>query len=163
MKVAQHRVVDHRRERMIGEVVTLAGLLVMLAVAAIAGGAMMMADPSGESLGLETAMLEEVPLVGDYLIPGVLLFALLGLAPLLVAAGLFGLRLPGVERFERRLGYRWPLLASVAQGAIVVAWILLQYLWLPETAPVQWVTLVVGIGILIFSLLPGVRRRYAVD
>jgi hypothetical protein len=151
------------RERTVGETVTLVGLLLLLAVAALAGGVMMMTDPSGATLGMDTALLDRVPWVSDYLVPGLLLTVLLGMAPIVVAAGLlWRFPVPGTAAIERRLGFEWPLLASVAQGLGVIAWIGLQLLWLPETATVQWVTLTTGALIVVFSLLPAVRDRYRV-
>ncbi|MGF1667861.1 MAG: hypothetical protein ACFCVC_16500 [Acidimicrobiia bacterium] len=152
-----------RRERTVGEIVTLIGLLMLLAVAALAGGVMMMTDPTGTALGIDTTLLAEVPWVSDYLVPGVLLTVLLGVVPLVVTGGLlWRFPLPGVAAVERRLGYQWPLLASVTQGFGVVVWIGLQLLWLPETATIQWVTLTIVVLIMGFSLLPAVRDRYRV-
>lgn len=150
-----------KRERTVGEIVTLVGLLLLLGVAALAGGVMMMTDPSGAALGLDTTMLAAVPWVSDYLVPGILLTLLLGVAPMVVTGGLlWRFRLPWVASVERGLGYQWPLLASVAQGLGVIAWIGLQLVWLPETATIQWVTLTIGVLIAGLSLLPAVRDRY---
>jgi hypothetical protein len=151
------------RERAIGEILTLVGLLVLLGITALAGGVMMITDPSGAALGMDTTLLDDVPWVSDFLVPGVLLAMLLGVLPMIVTAGLlWRFRLPWVGAAEHRLGFEWPLLASVAQGVGVVAWIGLQLLWLPETAPVQWVTLMIGVLITGMSLVPGMRDRYRV-
>jgi hypothetical protein len=152
-----------RRERTVGEIVTLVGLLMLLSIAALAGGAMMIEDPSGAALGMDTTLLARVPWVSDFLVPGMLLAVLLGVLPLVVAAGLLRhFPLPGVAAIERASGYRWPLLASVAQGIGVLVWIGLQFVWLPETATVQWVTIAIGGLIVGFSLLPAVRDRYRI-
>ncbi len=150
-----------QRERAVGEILTLVGLLILLGIAALAGGVMMISDPSGAALGMDTTLLDDVPWVSDFLVPGVLLSVMLGVLPLVLSAGLlwrFGL--PWVGAAERALGFEWPLIGSVVQGMGVVAWIGLQLLWLPESAPIQWVTLMVGVLILAMSLLPAVRDRY---
>lgn len=150
-------------ERTLGEIVTLVGLLAFLGIAAIGGGVTMMADPSGSTLGMDTELLDRVPLVDDYFVPGILLTLLLGVFPLIVLAGLlWRFPMPGTAALERRLGFEWPVLAAVVQGLGVVVWIVLQLVWLPEAAAIQWVTMAVGVLIVVFAMLPAVRQRYRI-
>ncbi|HEX9615617.1 MAG TPA: hypothetical protein VGA55_08915, partial [Bacteroidota bacterium] len=48
-------------------------LLVFTGIAGVLGGLLLMADPSGATLGLATSLLEDTPFT-DYLVPGILLF-----------------------------------------------------------------------------------------
>lgn len=144
-----------------GGILMLIGLLVLLGISASAAGVMMILDPTGADLNLSIDALDGVPLVSDYRIPGILLTLLMGVLPLLWVVGLITrARVPLFEPAERRIGLRWPLVASFAQGVGVIVWIVLQYLWLPETTAIQAVTLGVGALIAVFSVLPSVRSRY---
>jgi len=56
-------------------------------VSGIAGGLALVADPSGRSIGLPPDWLVGTPF-HNYLVPGLILFAVLGVFPLVVALGL---------------------------------------------------------------------------
>ena len=71
-----------------GGVRLLAVLLILLAVNALVGGALLIADPSGGLLGMPVSLLAGSPF-RDYLLPGLVLFGLLGVLPLAVVAGVW--------------------------------------------------------------------------
>ncbi len=62
-------------------------LLIFLGIGALYGGGSLIIDPSGELLGMPLTMLESSPF-NNFLLPGVILFLLLGVAPLLVGIAL---------------------------------------------------------------------------
>jgi hypothetical protein len=90
----------------------LGGLQAFIGVGALAGGLMLMLDPSGSGMGFPVELLEGSPFP-DYLIPGVFLFAINGLGSL-VGAGL---------SFAR---HRYAGEAAAILGAILMAWIAIQ-------------------------------------
>ena len=63
------------------------GLLVLQALGGIAGGAALAARPNGDLLKMPLSYIEDSPF-HDYRIPGLLLFLVLGVFPLVVAIGL---------------------------------------------------------------------------
>lgn len=85
------------------------GLLALVAfqgVSGLVGGAALVADPSGSVLEIPLAWLRGSPF-DDYLVPGLVLFSVLGLVPLAVAYGLW------IERAWARAG---SLFVGIALG-----------------------------------------------
>ena len=84
-------------------------LEIFLAIGALGGGLALMLGPRGEVLPLPIALLAGSPFT-TYLVPGAILFAVLGLGPL-IAAGL------GIRR------HRLAPLACVVVGAALLIWL----------------------------------------
>jgi len=63
------------------------GLLVLQAIGGIAGGGALAVKPGGDLLKMPLSYLEDSPF-HDYRVPGVILFLVLGVFPLVVAIGL---------------------------------------------------------------------------
>lgn len=118
----------------------LGALMLFQGVSGLYGGAALVLDPTGRSLGLPLAYLEGTPF-GDYLLPGLVLLFVLGLFPCLVFAG--WLR-----------GYAWATGASVLVGAALVAWILIQIALIgyQSRPPLQLIYGLAGAGILVLAL-----------
>jgi hypothetical protein len=99
-------------------------------------------EPSGLTLGLPLEMLEGSPF-SNYLIPGMVLFAVNGLGSLVGAAASFA-------------RYRHAGETAAALGAFLVAWIILQVYWIRT---VHWLhALYLGLGILEFILGWSLRK-----
>jgi len=90
----------------------LGALQAFIGLGALAGGFMLVKDPSGGALGLPTSLLEGSPFQ-DYLIPGIFLLVVNGLGSM-IGAGL---------SFARR---RSAQETAMALGAILVGWIVIQ-------------------------------------
>jgi len=89
------------------------GLLqAFIALGAMAGGFMLIRDPSGAAMGLPVSMLEG-SIFPDFLVPGLFLFLVNGLGSLLGALLSF---------FKNRNAG----IVAAALGAILVAWIVIQ-------------------------------------
>lgn len=114
-----------------------------------------MADPTGGLLGMPVALLAGSPFT-DYLVPGIVLFVLLGLLPLATAVGL--LLRPGWG-WLRGSGKHLAWLASLMVGVLLIAWILVQMTILRFF--LQPILLVQGIAIVGVGLLPVVRGHYS--
>ena len=67
---------------------TLVFLLALLGIGALYGGITLIIDPEGVLLGLPLTLLDH-SMFKDFLIPGILLFALFGLIPVLIIRPLF--------------------------------------------------------------------------
>src|SRR5690625_2396987 len=136
-------------------VYALLALLLLLSVGALFGGGALVADPSGALLEMPVELLAGSPF-RDYLLPGLVLFLLFGVAPLVVVFGLW--QRPAWSWSARwRVNLAW--LGTVVIGAALIIWILVQMAILRFF--LQPILLVQGIAIIVISLLPAVRRHYS--
>lgn len=94
----------------------LAILQFFIGIGAIAGGLGIVLDPSGSSIGLPIELLDETPFA-DFLIPGLVLLTVNGL----------GSTVGGVLTLRRN---RYAGLVAIALGIFLVAWIVIQVLWI---------------------------------
>ncbi len=120
-------------------------LLVVQAVGAIGGGAVLVVSPDGTLMRMPVSQLEGSPF-DSFLVPGLILLLVLGVAPAVAAVGLW-LRRP----------WAWWLAGVVGCGLliwIVVEMTIIDYHWLMPTY------LVMGLAI-IAACLPRSVRRYA--
>jgi len=63
-------------------------LIGCLALSAIGGGLVLIIAPNGKLMGMPLSLLEKSPF-DSFLIPGIILFTVLGIAPVLLARALF--------------------------------------------------------------------------
>lgn len=94
----------------------LGALQLFIGLGGVAGGAALVLDPSGDSQGIPLALLENTPFV-DYLIPGLVLFFVIGL----------GTSLAGVLTIRRN---RYAGGLAVVCGVILIVWIVAQVWWI---------------------------------
>jgi hypothetical protein len=107
-----------------------AALLLFVGISAVAGGLGVILDPSGESLGVTVDLLINSPFK-NYLIPGMVLFSLIGLTSLLVSF----------------LTFKQHLLsggATIILGFTMTIWIVLQVYWMGWLSSLQPTFLVIG-------------------
>lgn len=114
-------------------------LLVFTGIAGIFGGLLLVADPSGASLGLTTALLEESPFA-DYLVPGILLFLVIGMGNLAVAVAVIRT-------------VRWFPFLIAAEGFSITIWILVQMIMLQLIVPQQFIIAVIGLILIALGVL----------
>ncbi len=84
-------------------------VLAVVSLGGAAAGLALVRNPSGGSVGLTADELPAWPLLGDYLVPGILLFALFGVLPAVAALLLV-----------RRSARGWPAVTAV--GLLLVLW-----------------------------------------
>ena len=94
----------------------LAALLLFEGVAAIGGGGMLVADPTGATMHLDLALLSDTPF-GDYLVPGLWLLLVNGVGQLF--AGVW-----------TALGRAHAGLLGMLFGILLMNWIAVQVAWL---------------------------------
>ena len=107
-----------------------AALLLFVGIAAVAGGLGVLLDPSGESLGVSVDLLMDSPFK-NFLIPGIVLFTIIGLTNLLVSF----------------LTFKQHLLsggATIILGFIMIIWIVLQVYWIGWLTSLQPILLIIG-------------------
>ena len=130
-----------------------------LALGALAGGATLIASPKGGVIKLPLSDLRGSPF-SDFLIPGVILFVVLGVGPVVVAWAL--LRRPRVAALSAVNPFRrqyWGWTASGVIGVGLVIWIAVEVLIIPSTF-LQPFYAGVGVVIILLTLAPSVRAYY---
>ena len=132
--------------------------LLILAVNALPVGLSLMTDPSGSGLGMSVDWLANSPFP-TYAVPGLFLFAVIGLGSVIVALALW-LRpswalLAGLTRATHE---HWAWSLTLAYAVVVVLWIIVQYLMLRMFHPLQIIVAAIAIGLAVIDLLPGMRR-----
>jgi len=120
-------------------------ILILLGLGGLAGGGIMLMDPSGAMIGLPSDMLKELPIL-NFILPGFFLVGVMGIAPLMIAFALW-----------KRLSWAWSM--AVGQGVVLVLWICLQILLWGAPAGIQILYLVWGFAIVAVCFLPGVKPK----
>jgi hypothetical protein len=132
-------------------------LLGFLALNALAAGAAFLLAPDGHLIQMPLSQLDRTPF-SNFLLPGLLLFTFNGLFPLAVAYSLW--KLPAwswpnsLNPFKR---YHWSWAGSLASGAILIIWIIVQIQWI-QIGVLHFICLVLGALIMLLTLPPAVRR-----
>ena len=134
--------------------------LLFLLLGGLYGGIAMLTDPTGGSLQL-TEILPLLP-VSDYILPGIFLLVVMGLAPLLLAYGLLARpKWRWAERMSRWSGHRRAWTGTLVLGVTLEAWLIIQGLLIGFKWTIQYITAVNGFLIVLLVLLPGIRRFHA--
>jgi hypothetical protein len=123
-------------------------LLVIQGLGGLAGGLSLVIKPDGSIMKMPLSYLDGSPF-SDFLLPGLILFLVLGVLPLVAAAGLWMRR-------------AWGWYAAFAVGCGLMIWILVEI----TIIPFSWLQPVFGVvGVLIFAIaaLKSVRRCYGVS
>ncbi len=131
----------------------------LLSVGALFGGGAFILGPDGHLIQMPISHLDKSPF-SDFIIPGLILFTLLGVYPLVVAYSLWkkpGWRWPDLINPFQQIHWSWA--ASLATGVIVLIWIAVEVLWVPFGI-VHVLFFLWGAAILILTLLPEVRKFY---
>lgn len=138
----------------------LIAIIILLAVSGIFGGISLIIDPSGNSLQIPVSFLEST-LFSSYLIPGIILFTLLGIFPVFVA---FGLITRKKIRIANRINpYRkrhWAWTYSLYCGIILVLWIDIQVMMIGGGYILQSIYAILGVIIIVITLTPQVMKLY---
>ena len=134
-------------------------LLLFLAFGGLYGGVAMLSDPSGNSLQM-AEVLNQLP-VSDYVLPGLFLLFVMGLAPLFLIYALIARPdWPWLESLFNSSRYYWAWMGTIALGVILVLWLVVEAILIGFEWPIQYITAINGILILLFALFPPVRRFY---
>ena len=138
----------------------LVSLLVFLGLGAIGGGGVFIVSPSGELMGMPLSMLAHSPF-SDFLIPGIILFVILGLIPIGVAVAL--VKRPAYKwaeqlNFCKDMHWSWTFSLYVAIALII--WIQIQMVYLQAVHWLHTFYMFFAIAIILVALWPQVRMRY---
>jgi hypothetical protein len=116
-------------------------LLIFQSVSATSQGCELVADPSGEAIGLSLELIDG-SIFQSYLVPGLILLIVLGVGPLLAAYGLWR-------------GHRWAWRASFVLGCALVIWIAVQIAIIGYHAdpPLQLIYGSIGAAIAVLAII----------
>jgi hypothetical protein len=127
-------------------------LAVFLSLSALSGGYFLWSDPTGKAMQLSLDWLKPTPFK-DYLIPGLILFSVLGVYPLFVIYGLLA-----------QFSGRWVWLAAVLLGVATLVWLIVEVLMIGFVHPVLLTLQVayglLGLGLFVLPFTPGMRSKF---
>ncbi len=136
-------------------------LLAFLGLGAIGGGGALIVSPSGKLIGgLPLSILKDSPFP-DFLIPGIILFFILGVTPGILVYAL--IKKPA-NRFAERLNiftdmyWAWTFTIYVAFALII--WIQVETIVIQGVSWLQTFYMLYSIPIILVALLPEVRAFY---
>ncbi|NIJ52592.1 hypothetical protein [Dyadobacter arcticus] len=134
-------------------------LLGFLGLGALGGGGVLIISPTGELMGMPLSMLDPSPF-HSFLIPGILLFVVLGIFPsLLVFAFIKNTKSRIAERlnFFGDMTWQWSCCIYVAFALII--WIQSEMVLLHAVHWLHTVYMLYAVAILFVALLPAVRMQ----
>ena len=128
-------------------------------ISGLAGGLVMIFDPTGETLRMPGIFLMGTPFK-DYFLPGLILLLFLGILPAIALLGLLGLRLewPRVLNLYREIHWGWTYSLYVA--IVLILWMDIQVFFIGYWHFIQTFNALMGVLILIITLLPPVVNYY---
>lgn len=139
----------------------LISMLLFIGLGAIGGGAALIISPSGKLLGgLPLSILKNTPFP-DFLIPGIILFTILGLFPCLISYALIKKPVNHVaEYFNLFKGMHWAWSYSIYIAFALIIWIQVETIYFEGTGWLQTFYMLYSIPIILVALLPQVRILY---
>jgi hypothetical protein len=138
-------------------------LQAFLGIGALAGGGALVADPSGDLLGMPLTMLSRSPF-SDFLVPGLLLFIVFGVLPLIVLYSMIKRpRWQWADRLNpfKELHNSWALSLYIGFGQII--WIMVQTYILNQVSGIHVLYMSLGLLIQMVTLWPPVQRYFMLD
>ena len=135
-------------------------LLAILGSGAIFGGGVFIISPSGKLFGMPLSMLKNSPF-NNFLIPGIILFSVLGLVPVGLTLAL--LKKPKnkfAELFNFYTDMYWAWTYCIYLAFALIIWIQLEMTFLRAVHWSHTLYMFFAIAILFVALLPQVRSQY---
>ena len=136
-------------------------LLSFLGLSAIGGGAALIISPSGRLLGgLPLSILERSPF-NNFLIPGIILFLVLGLFPSMIVYFLLKkTEYKWAEYFNIFKDMYWAWSFSIYVAFALIIWIQVETIYVQGVGWLQTFYMLFSIPLILVALLPQVRNFY---
>jgi len=136
-------------------------LLLFLGISAIYGGGALIISPSGKLLGgLPLFILKNSPF-SNFLVPGIILFLVLGVLPIFTVWALIKKPLvPFATYFNVFKDMHWSWSCSIYCAFALVIWIQVETYFIQGVGWLQMFYMLYAIPMLIVTLLPSIRNRY---
>lgn len=135
-------------------------LLAFLGLGAIAGGGVLIISPNGKLIGMPLSMLDHSSFK-SFLIPGIILFLLLGIAPSLLIIAL--LKKPTSKLAERINFFKdmhWAWSYAIYVGFTLIFWIQIEMMFLSAVSWLHTFYMFLAFAIIFVALLPQIRNPY---
>ena len=135
-------------------------LLGLLGFGAIGGGGVLIISPSGELIGMPLSIIQNSPFI-NFLIPGIILFTVLGILPIVLMYALIKKpkwQLP--EFFNVFNDMYWAWTYTVYTGFALIIWIQTEMMVMKTVHWLQSLYMGIAILLLLVTLLPQVRLMY---
>lgn len=117
----------------------------------------MLADPL-QPLGMSVSYLDGTP-IDDYVLPGLFLLGIAAACLITIAGLLFRWHWKWAAPIERRMGYRWPWLAALTTGGVLLLFEIIELFVVPFH-PVMHPLLIVGsLAIMALVMTPSARSH----
>lgn len=137
-------------------------LQLFLGIGAMFGGAALMIDPSGDLIGMPLTLIES-SFFKSYAIPGLILFIVLGIIPVIIASGL---KMRWNSKLAEKLNVfrnkHWSWTFSLYSGFALIIWITVQVYIINAFTTIHLVYITLGLLIQATTLLPTVQEKYKV-
>lgn len=138
----------------------LIGLLGFLSLGSLFGGGALILSPSGQLLGMPLSLLKNAPF-NNFMIPGFILFFVLGLLPILVMfALLYKPNYCWAYRLNLFYNMHWSWTFSIYIAFALIGWIQMETYFLQSVHWSHLLYVAIAISIIITALLPQVSNRY---
>jgi hypothetical protein len=138
-------------------VVLVTTLLAILGLGAVGGGWAMIFGIGGADF-MSAGYLEALPLVNNWVVPGLILLVGFGIGSLVVGYGIaFRPRWPWLAGLERLTKHHWSWTATIVIGAGQVLWILLEVISIPFSILMP-IFGFIGLALALLPLTPTVSR-----
>jgi len=138
----------------------LISLLGFLSIGALGGGIVLILSPTGELIKMPLSMIGGSPFT-SFLIPGIILFLVLGVAPAFLIYALLkkpGWKYAGILNFFPDMHWAWSYSIYIAFGLII--WIQVEMIYLQAVHFLHTFYMFYAVAILFFALLPSIRDAY---
>ncbi len=136
-------------------------LLSFLGLSAFGGGGLLIISPSGKLLGgLPLSILENSPF-NNFLMPGIILFIVLGIFPLFIVFALLKkLNFQFAERFNLFSDMHWAWTFSIYIAFALIIWIQVETIFIQGVGWLQTFYMLYSIPMIIVALLPQIKNIY---
>ncbi|MCB0117787.1 MAG: hypothetical protein KDD72_02070 [Anaerolineales bacterium] len=133
--------------------------LIFLGLGGAVGAYYFLSDPSGKTIGMEKE-LALLP-VTNYTLPGIFLLLVMTIAPLFLTFSLIiKLEFSPLQKLFRFAPYHWAWTGTVALGIILTLWLVVEAYFIGFSAPIQYVTALNGLLILLLPFIPSIKHYY---
>ena len=134
-------------------------IILLISISAILSGFQLIKDPSGKLLEFPQNFLENT-FFHSYLIPGIILFLVIGILPLFLIYGIFRKNSLGfLEYFNFYKDKKWQFSFLIYYGFALIIWINVQTIFIPFFF-LQPVISLIGVLIIFLSLFENIRNYY---
>ena len=133
-------------------------LIGFLALSAIGGGLVLIIAPNGKLMGMPLSLLEKSPF-DSFLIPGIILFTVLGIAPVLLARALFKkIDSKLAEKFNFFKDMHWTWSFSIYIAFVLIFWLQIEMQMLSAVGWLHTFYMLLAVVMIFVALLPQVRN-----